>query len=56
MNTILGPDPEGKTRYTKAEAYAIRLCDNCIHWKGKKKDFSCHAIVPPPTLCNRFKE
>jgi hypothetical protein len=34
----------------------LHLCDDCIHWKGKKKAMSCHAVVPPKDLCNRFKE
>ena len=53
--TMLGPDPEGKERYTRYEAHELGLCDNCIHWQGKKKEFSCKAVVPPPTLCARFK-
>lgn len=54
--TLLGPDPEGSVRYTRQEAYMLHLCDDCIHWKGKKKAMSCHAVVPPKDLCNRFKE
>lgn len=58
IQTLLGPDPEGSVRYTRQEAYMLHLCDGCIHWKKAKgtKDLSCHAIVPPKHLCDRFKE
>lgn len=53
--TVLGPDPEGSVRYTRKEAYMLHLCDECVHWKGKKNVFSCQAIVPPKDLCSRFR-